>query len=105
MNVWSAMNVILMQAVKTQMGASFVSARLVLQGMEQAAQVNMFSKENVTILSPLCCVCSPTPTDIDECEAGIVSCDTNAECNNTDGSYTCSCSSGFSGDGMRCVGE
>ena len=36
MSVWSAMNVILMQAVKTPMGASFASARLVLQGMEQA---------------------------------------------------------------------
>ena len=44
MSVWSAMNVILMQAVKTQMEASFASAKLVLQEMEQAAQVNMFSK-------------------------------------------------------------
>ena len=99
------MNAILMQAVKTQMGASFASVRLVLQEMEQAAQVNMLSTRQCKYLSPLCCVCSPTPTDIDECEAGIVSCDSNAECNNTDGSYTCSCSSGFSGDGMRCVGE
>ena len=60
-------------------------------------------QDNATLLYLQCVV--PTPTDIDECEAGIISCDTNAECTNTDGSYTCSCSSGFSGDGMSCVGE
>ena len=49
MNVWSAMNAILMQAVKTLMGASFASARLVLQGVEQAAQVNMFGLKNETM--------------------------------------------------------
>ena len=55
-----------------------------------------------SLIPPLLCI---FPPDIDECEAGIVSCDTNAECNNTDGGYTCSCSSGFSGDGMSCVGK
>ena len=44
MSVWSTMNVILWQAVKTPMGASFASVRLVLQEMEQAAQVNMTNK-------------------------------------------------------------
>ena len=44
MSVWSVMNVILMQAVKTPLGASFASAKLVLQGMDQAAQVNMINK-------------------------------------------------------------
>ena len=61
MSVWSVMNVILMQAVKIPMGASFASARLVLQGMDQAAQVNEYvwidQQDNVTLLSPLSCVC------------------------------------------------
>ena len=91
-----------MQPVKTPMGASFASVRLVLQEMEKTAQVQQV---NCNIIPPLCCAFSHPSTDINECEAGIVSCDTNAECNNTDGSYTCSCSSGFSGDGMSCVGE
>ena len=39
MSAWSVMNVILWLAVKTPMGALFASARLVLQGMDQAAQV------------------------------------------------------------------
>ena len=43
--------------------------------------------------------------DIDECGDGTNSCNVNAECTNTGGSYTCSCSSGYTGDGMRCIGE
>ena len=38
--------------------------------------------------------------DIDECEMETASCDMNAECTNTDGSYTCSCLAGYSGDGL-----
>ena len=49
MSVWSTINAILWQAVKTPMGASFASARLVLQGMDQAAQVNMFGLINKTM--------------------------------------------------------
>ena len=44
-------------------------------------------------------------TDIDECAAGTDGCDENANCTNTDGSYTCSCLSGYSGDGVTCVGK
>ena len=44
-------------------------------------------------------------TDINECEDGTDSCDENADCTNTDGSYTCACSSGFSGDGLSCDGK
>ena len=43
-------------------------------------------------------------TDIDECGAGTDSCDENAHCNNTEGSYRCSCSSGYSGNGTTCNG-
>lgn len=32
-------------------------------------------------------------------------CHVNADCNNTDGSYTCKCISGFNGDGFMCHGE
>ena len=43
--------------------------------------------------------------DIDECELETDTCDVNAECTNTDGSYTCSCNAGYSGDGMTCIGR
>jgi hypothetical protein len=40
--------------------------------------------------------------DIDEC-FGENNCDVNALCTNTQGSYTCACKEGFSGDGFTCV--
>ena len=43
-------------------------------------------------------------TDIDECATGDHTCHANADCSNTDGNFTCSCSSGYSGDGMTCSG-
>ena len=43
--------------------------------------------------------------DIDECSTNSHSCDTNAVCSNTDGSYTCPCNSGYSGDGKTCTGK
>ena len=40
--------------------------------------------------------------DVNECELGDVDCATNATCSNTDGSYVCSCNTGFTGDGKHC---
>ena len=42
------------------------------------------------------------PADIDECLLDSHSCDRNAMCMNTDGSFTCSCSPGTTGDGFSC---
>ena len=41
--------------------------------------------------------------DFDECEESP--CGLNATCNNTEGSYICSCNSGYVGDGLQCSGE
>ena len=43
--------------------------------------------------------------DIDECISGTDNCDLNASCNNTDGSFTCTCNTGYSGDGVTCEGN
>ena len=43
--------------------------------------------------------------DIDECSASIPVCDVNGNCQNTRGSYVCSCKAGFAGDGKTCAGE
>ena len=42
--------------------------------------------------------------DIDECMAATDNCD-NANCDNTIGSFTCSCNQGYSGNGVNCVGK
>ena len=45
-------------------------------------------------------------TDIDECSLGLDSCVENADCTDTEGSYTCMCSSGYTGDGLSsCTGK
>ena len=38
-------------------------------------------------------------SDIDECTAATDNCDVNAACSNTVGSFTCSCNTGYTGDG------
>ncbi|CAH3140654.1 unnamed protein product [Pocillopora meandrina] len=44
-------------------------------------------------------------TDIDECATGKQKCSADAECNNTKGSYNCTCKPGYSGDGRTCNGK
>ena len=43
--------------------------------------------------------------DINECETGEHNCDSNAECNNTIGSFECFCNEGYEGDGVNCIGK
>jgi len=42
-------------------------------------------------------------SDINECSSGIHSCDENAACSNTNGSYSCHCNTGWSGSGFNCT--
>ncbi|XP_064199793.1 sushi, von Willebrand factor type A, EGF and pentraxin domain-containing protein 1 isoform X1 [Anguilla rostrata] len=44
----------------------------------------------------------PACLDVDECALGS-DCDTHARCQNTDGSYTCTCVHPYSGDGKNCT--
>ncbi|XP_060552750.1 uncharacterized protein LOC132714036 isoform X1 [Ruditapes philippinarum] len=43
------------------------------------------------------------PLDKDECADGINQCSSNARCDNTPGSFTCTCDWGFKGDGYSCI--
>ncbi|CAH3032913.1 unnamed protein product, partial [Pocillopora meandrina] len=62
-----------------------------------------------TIDGKLRCVCPTNWTrtescerDTDECSSGSHDCSADAYCNNTVGSFTCTCKAGFSGDGKKC---
>ena len=43
--------------------------------------------------------------DLDECQAFPNSCHLNAQCRNTQGSYSCHCRPGYQGDGLNCTCE
>ena len=43
-----------------------------------------------------------THIDIDECAAGTHNCAEGATCVDTDGSFTCTCNAGYTGDGVNC---
>ena len=43
--------------------------------------------------------------DIDECSSNTHDCHQMAVCNNTEGSYDCSCQHGYNGDGNNCTGK
>ena len=50
-------------------------------------------------------ICFPR-TDVDECTLNTDDCHaTFATCTNTDGSFTCTCNTGYDGDGVTCTGE
>ena len=40
--------------------------------------------------------------DVDECVENLHNCGSNAVCNNSPGSYNCTCSPGYHGDGRNC---
>ena len=44
-------------------------------------------------------------SDIDECAGEAHNCSSNAVCNNTRGSYNCTCKPGYEGDGNNCTGN
>ena len=42
---------------------------------------------------------------MNECSRDTDDCNSNAMCINTDGSFTCTCASGYSGNGTNCTGK
>ena len=70
--------------------------------VDQRPDVNYQVYISVT-LKP--CAIPLSHADIDECSTNSHSCDANAVCNNTVGSYACACKAGYTGDGRTCTGK
>ena len=43
--------------------------------------------------------------DINECDTNNGGCSDDASCTNDVGSFTCTCLSGYTGDGLACAGK
>ena len=50
------------------------------------------------------CLCTHI-SDSNECTLGTHNCHGNATCMNTDGSFSCACDAGYSGNGVNCSGS
>jgi len=59
----------------------------------------------ISLAPSLCVTIQSLQIDIDECATGTQMCHQKAMCNNTEGSYTCICNSGYTGDGQICNGK
>ena len=57
------------------------------------------------VLRPVMHICSIYLPDIDECANSSALCDSNASCNNTEGSFACICDVGYTGNGSSCEGN
>ena len=78
---------------------------LVAIGIITLIQFHIYQIKTLQIFNQyLCFNC----LDINECN-GTNSCDSDANCTNTEGSYTCMCNDGYTGDGWmtgtRCNGK
>ena len=63
--------------------------------------IHIVSSHCITVIS-----CLPVNADVDECSRGIDLCLDSAKCEDTDGSYKCTCAQGLqqSEDGFGCIG-
>ena len=52
----------------------------------------------------VCMMAIVSPIDINEC-ANATTCNSNAACTNTPGSFTCTCNQGYTGNGTTCEGK
>ncbi len=43
--------------------------------------------------------------DVNECSPELEKCGSNSQCVNTDGSFSCRCNEGYTGNGVTCTGK
>ena len=91
----------IMQHVIIYLAPTPVTVRLDTVEMDGTVQVCAREKTTFNIMDD-----TFFSTDINECEVpgGVVLCDENADCDDTDGSYVCLCRTGYSGSGLNCSG-
>ena len=67
--------------------------------------INSIKSKIMSSLSPNVQLFLYLRIDINECSDNSDNCDVNAYCNNTVGSYNCTCNPGYTGNGTTCTGK
>ena len=74
--------------------------------LELAHSFDVLTNSTVTYYSFPTYPCNGLCTaDVNECARGTDRCHPHATCHNTQGSYTCSCNAGYTGNGYSCTGK
>ncbi|ORU90485.1 MAG: hypothetical protein A6F71_05835 [Cycloclasticus sp. symbiont of Poecilosclerida sp. M] len=77
------------------------TAHVTLGTMEMDSLAMVHYKLEVTGHNDVLCMA----LDTDECENALDTCDIDATCVDTDGSFHCICNLGYTGSGMNCTGK
>ena len=96
-----------MPLVKTILEASPVPVTKVTLGMDLNVMVSICILLNIyqiTFILLFIYLKKNYLLDIDECFEENDNCDNNANCENTDGGFTCTCKTGYRGNGVTCDG-
>ena len=80
------------------------SAKEVFQNMHSIIEAEMILYNCITTCYHVCLFVFLF-IDINECEMEIDNCHENATCNNTFGSFECTCIAGFDGEGVECTSK
>ena len=101
MNVnYSLMIAIQMLLALTLLVATNVLVTLAMKEMDSTVQVRLLAIPTLHC-SHVLTECT-IPLDVDECSRNLDNCHPSATCSDTEGSFDCTCSSGFEGVGVNC---